>query len=285
MLTLARALAAAAPACARQRDRPRPAAHQLRQGDAGRRGHPAAAEVARPLAKAPFTTTTATCRAARTSSTCRVSSQVLVFSKTSLQRDRIAPKTPRAIYFNDDVYVGFCLRGDVMEVSAADPKLGTVFYTLDQEPAERPRFDAPDRQLPDLPRLVADAAACRGTWSARCSPTATAMPILSAGHRTASTTPARWSERWGGWYVTGTHGKQTHMGNLVVRGRRAPPRTDNARRGRTSPTCGRLHRPAATCAAQRHRRADGAGAPGRDAQPARPRDTSRPGWRCTTRRS
>src|SRR5690242_13995756 len=32
------------------------------------------------------------------------SSQVLVFSKTSLQRERISPKTPRAIYFNDDVY-------------------------------------------------------------------------------------------------------------------------------------------------------------------------------------
>src|SRR5690242_9344530 len=38
-----------------------------------------------------------------------VSSQVLVFSKTSLQRERITPKTPRAIYFNDDVFVGFCL--------------------------------------------------------------------------------------------------------------------------------------------------------------------------------
>src|SRR5262245_1049055 len=51
------------------------------------------------------------------------SSQVLVFSKTSLQRDRIAPRTPRAIYFNDDVYVGFCLHGDVVEVSAVDPSL------------------------------------------------------------------------------------------------------------------------------------------------------------------
>src|SRR5262245_26795797 len=39
------------------------------------------------------------------------SSQVLVFTKTSLQRHRIAPRTPRAIYFNDDVYVGFCQNG------------------------------------------------------------------------------------------------------------------------------------------------------------------------------
>src|SRR6185369_3573860 len=31
------------------------------------------------------------------------SSQVLIFSKTSFQRHRIGPKTPRAVYFNDEV--------------------------------------------------------------------------------------------------------------------------------------------------------------------------------------
>src|SRR5262249_8055193 len=69
-----------------------------------------------------------------------VSSQMLVVSKTSLQRRRISPRTPRAIYFNDDVYVGYCHDGEVMEVSVADPKLGTVFYTLEQTKNERPRF-------------------------------------------------------------------------------------------------------------------------------------------------
>ena len=68
------------------------------------------------------------------------SSQLLVFSKTSLQRDRISPRTPRALYFNDEVYVGFCRLGELMEVSVADPKLGTVFYTLAQEPTTKPRF-------------------------------------------------------------------------------------------------------------------------------------------------
>ena len=71
------------------------------------------------------------------------SSQVLVFSKTSMQRERIAPKTPRAVYFNDDVMIGFCLRGRVLEISAADADLGTVFYTLDQSQGESP---APLRQ-------------------------------------------------------------------------------------------------------------------------------------------
>src|SRR5437660_3788546 len=69
-----------------------------------------------------------------------LSSQMLVFSKTSMQRNRISPKTPRALYFNDDVYVGYCQNGHVMEVSAVDPQLGAVFYTLDQDPDEKPHF-------------------------------------------------------------------------------------------------------------------------------------------------
>ena len=36
-----------------------------------------------------------------------VASQTLVFSKTSLQYSRISSRSPRAVYFNDDVYVGF----------------------------------------------------------------------------------------------------------------------------------------------------------------------------------
>src|SRR5262245_61220057 len=40
-----------------------------------------------------------------------VSSQMLVFSKTSFQFRRIGPETPRAIYFNDDTYVGYCNKG------------------------------------------------------------------------------------------------------------------------------------------------------------------------------
>ena len=67
-----------------------------------------------------------------------VSSQMLVFSKTSLQRQRISPRTPRALYFNDEVYVGYCQQGDVLEISSADTQLGTVFYTLDQAPLEKP---------------------------------------------------------------------------------------------------------------------------------------------------
>src|SRR5689334_10511831 len=68
-------------------------------------------------------------------------SQVLVFSKTSKQRDRISPRTPRAIYFNDDVYVGYCHNGSIIEVSIADPNLGAVFYSVDQNDGAKPKLE------------------------------------------------------------------------------------------------------------------------------------------------
>ena len=155
------------------------------------------------------------------------SSQVLVFSKTSLQRGRIAPNTPRAIYFNDDVYIGFCLRGEVLEVAVADPSLGTVYYTLDQEPAERPRFS----------RQTESCLICHGSSSTRgipghlmrsVHPDRTGEPILGSGtSRTDDTSP--FEERWGGWYVTGRHGKMEQKGNRIYRNRRDYDDPENPR--------------------------------------------------------
>ncbi len=142
------------------------------------------------------------------------SSQVLVFSKTSLQRERIGPKTPRAIYFSDDVYVGYCLGGEVMEVSAVDPQLGTVFYTLDQVPEEKPRFF---RQRDNCLSCHATSATggVPGHLVRSVFPDRRGLPILSLGsYRTDHTSPLE--ERWGGWYVTGRHGRQMHMGNWIV---------------------------------------------------------------------
>jgi hypothetical protein len=146
------------------------------------------------------------------------SSQVLVFSKTSLQRSRISPKTPRALYFNDEIYAGFCQDGQVLEISVADPQLGTVFYTLEQRETQTPRFlrqtDAcllchGSSQTEQVPGHVV-----RSVYPDRGG-----EPILSLGtHRVDQTTPLE--DRWGGWYVTGTHGKQTHLGNLIVSNRR-----------------------------------------------------------------
>jgi hypothetical protein len=144
-----------------------------------------------------------------------VESQMLVFSKTSMQRSRISPQTPRAIYFSDDAYVGFCRAGNVLEVSAADPQLGAVFYTLEQKQVDSPV----------LLRRTQDCLLCHSSSQAGGVPShlvrsvfvdASGLPLLSEGSfRVDHGTPLE--NRWGGWYVTGRHGAQAHLGNLIVR--------------------------------------------------------------------
>jgi len=68
-------------------------------------------------------------------------SQSLVFSKTSLQLFLIAPETPRAIYFNDNLYVGAVQGSPMLEFASIDPKLGAVFYTLTQKEGDPPKFE------------------------------------------------------------------------------------------------------------------------------------------------
>lgn len=154
------------------------------------------------------------------------SSQVLVFSRTSLQRDRISPRTPRAIYFNDDVLVGYCNGGPVMEVSAADERIGTTFYTIEQAPADRPV----------ITRQTDSCLICHSSSANQGLPghlvrslyvDRRGNPRLASGsYRTDHTSPL--SERWGGWYVTGKSGRQMHLGNLISTGSRRPEASDNA---------------------------------------------------------
>ncbi len=155
-----------------------------------------------------------------------VSSQMLVFSKTSLQRHRIAPETPRALYFNDEVYVGICQDGEVLEISAVDPRLGMVFYTLDQAAAEKPKFT---RQTDSclLCHGSSQAHGIPGNLVRSVYPDAGGFPILSSGSfRIDQTSPLE--KRWGGWYVTGEHGSHKHLGNLIIHGKKEPEEIDNS---------------------------------------------------------
>jgi hypothetical protein len=143
-----------------------------------------------------------------------VSSQMLVFSKTSFQRDRISPRTPRAVYFGDDAYVGFCRDGEVLEVSAVDPQLGAVFYTLEQKEADRPRFV---RQTDAC--VICHASSFNQGFPGHLVRSlyvdGGGLPMLALGsYRTDHASPLE--KRWGGWYVTGTSGRQNHMGNLIL---------------------------------------------------------------------
>jgi len=140
------------------------------------------------------------------------SSQMLVFSKTSFQRERIGPKTPRALFFNDNVYVGYIPGSPLLEISAVDPKLGGVFYTLEQGNAERPRFVRTDQCLEC--HASAKTMGVPGQLVRSFATDESGVVDLASGtslvnHRTPI------EERWGGWYVTGQHGQQTHRGNLI----------------------------------------------------------------------
>ncbi len=146
-----------------------------------------------------------------------VESQVLVFSKTSLQIRGITPETPRAIFFNDSTYVAWTRGAPTIEIASMDPNVGPVFYTLEQSAA----VDAP------FERQFGRCLRCHDSYSL----TGGGVPrfILGSGYigtdgnlvshegwiLTSERTPLR--NRWGGWYVTGQHGDQVHLGNLIVR--------------------------------------------------------------------
>lgn len=146
-----------------------------------------------------------------------VSSQALVFSRTSGQIPYISSARPRAIYFTDDVYVGWPPGAPEIEIAAMDPDVGPVFYTLAQQ----------EESQPVLQRQLNECLRCHDTYSL----TGGGVPrfLLGSGFTDVNgeqVTHEGWilvddrtplEYRWGGWYVTGTHGTETHMGNWVIR--------------------------------------------------------------------
>lgn len=141
-------------------------------------------------------------------------SQVMVFSKTSKQNDRISPQTPRVIYFGDNAYLGYTLGGSI-EVTTIDPRLGPIFYIVDPdtEPKKPLTFQRDQSCLschggpfsPDVPGVLVRSV----------FPSAQGHPIMSQGSTVVDTTTP-FSDRWGGWYVTGRHGDARHRGNVVA---------------------------------------------------------------------
>jgi len=145
-----------------------------------------------------------------------VESQVLVFSKTSVQAQIITATTPRAIYFNDDTYVGWVPGSRTLEIASLDPRLGPVFYTLAQDSAAPVGFE----------RHLGECLRCHDSYSL----TGGGVPrfITGSGYTdvdgnlvahegwilTSDRTPLK--SRWGGWYVSGYHGEQVHLGNIAV---------------------------------------------------------------------
>ncbi|YCM42533.1 hypothetical protein V2O64_14575 [Verrucomicrobiaceae bacterium 227] len=139
-----------------------------------------------------------------------VESQVLVFSKTSLQNSLINQGNPRALYFSPDAYVGWVPGGKV-EVIVQDEKLGPVFYVLSPPVGDK---------APVITRHTDTCLQCHansrtegvpGLLVRSVSPDENSHPLLSHGTTLVDyRTPVE--KRWGGWYVSGSS-DDPHLGN------------------------------------------------------------------------
>ena len=143
-----------------------------------------------------------------------VSSQMLVFSTTSLQLRLISPSNPRALFFSDDVYVGF-IPGGRVEVVSLDPELGAIFSIFDiPRDGAPPRFERSERCMnchaaPDTgfaPGLV-----MKSVVPGPSGGSLTAFRVEQTGHGIP------FEQRFGGWYVTGRPGVASSLGNVVGR--------------------------------------------------------------------
>lgn len=140
-------------------------------------------------------------------------SQVLVFSKSSLQNSHINPRHPRALYFSDDLYFGWAHGSDKFEIISSDPRLGVVFYLLERDRSA---------EKIEVFRESGECFSCHAAGRTGGRPgmvirslyvEETGQPIFSAGSfQVDHTTP--FEDRWGGWYVTGYHGDARHLGNI-----------------------------------------------------------------------
>ncbi|HQZ38175.1 MAG TPA: hypothetical protein PLH72_03965 [Vicinamibacterales bacterium] len=147
-----------------------------------------------------------------------VESQLLVFSKTGVQRDFTGPQNPRALYFDDAVVVGYIRGAPLLEIAAHDPQQGVMFYTLDQTADASPlvrRTECLTCHIAvstlEVPGVI-DRSHTVGTDGN----VITRLGVQAVTHQTPH--PAR----WGGWFVTAEAAEAPpyiqlgHMGNLTV---------------------------------------------------------------------
>jgi hypothetical protein len=142
-------------------------------------------------------------------------SQLLVFSASSLQFDRINQKSPRAIYYQDDVAVGDVQDGRFIEIVTSDPQSGVAFYTLDRSKTDKPHFV----------RRSSECLGCHGLASRWAPGMMVASYSTGPGGKVLNLDPSRlfpltddrtpFETRYGGWYVTGTTGTMRHRGNVT----------------------------------------------------------------------
>jgi hypothetical protein len=143
-------------------------------------------------------------------------SQLLVFSKTGVQRAYTSPHNPRALFYNESVVVGYVPGAPLIEIASLDPQQAVIFYTVDQT-APTPAFVRGRSCLSchvsastlDVPGLI--------TRSNIVADDGTPLPRLGSNdvnHQTPH------PDRWGGWYVTSEgapppYSQRAHGGNIT----------------------------------------------------------------------
>ena len=138
--------------------------------------------------------------------------QTLVYSTTSLQLSRISPRNPRAIYFNEDVYVGWVPRGQI-EIASIDPALGGIYYI----------FNVPRGPGPIRVERSTRCFNCHAEFENGRVPGLLVKSVVPGpgggslesfrGDITGHSVPFK--DRFGGWHLTGKHGITEHLGNMV----------------------------------------------------------------------
>ena len=141
-------------------------------------------------------------------------SQMLVFSTTSLQLRLITPANPRALFFNEDVYVGY-IPGGRIEIVSVDRDLGGIYYIMDiPHGAEPLRAERSNRCMNC--HSAEDTAGVPGLVIKSVMPGVTGGSLDSYRRgQTGHGVPL--AERFGGWYLTGAQGFTGHLGNLLGR--------------------------------------------------------------------
>jgi hypothetical protein len=141
-----------------------------------------------------------------------VDSQLLVFSRGSLQGRRIGEQNPRAIFFNDRIALGWVRGGDVIEVAVQDAVAGVAFYTLEQRAGSAP---------PQFNRRF-ECLGCHVTGDTLGVPGLLMFSTTRAATGAFDGVPRHvdqsdpLEQRFGGWFVTGKTGGVRHMGNNVA---------------------------------------------------------------------
>jgi hypothetical protein len=143
-----------------------------------------------------------------------VESQITVFAKSSFQQHLISPSNARAIYFNDQVAVGWVRGGPFLEIASVDPRQGTIFYALNQFSNAKPRLTRRDDCLTcheSYDTLRVPGMLLRSVYPASNGYVIRELGSYNSDHRVP------FAHRWGGWFVTGKTDALSHLGNAAFK--------------------------------------------------------------------